>query len=142
MCQVSEPQFEPGHALQPDKPGLLFGSLGFRIRDVFVDPVTLLFSVLDLLWLYVKNGDTPMFISVLFHISGSTGTLSLVGSRMLIQLKQVAEQNPREGGSLRLPTHASTDVFRTISTGHESIPGHSQPANLKDQAQWSSEHEN
>ena len=67
---------------------------------------------------------------ILHDIMGKTELLSLVGTRMLIQLKETAEQNPGEGGSLRLPTHASTDVFRTISAREESAPAQSQEACL------------
>ncbi|KAL5478872.1 hypothetical protein ACEPAI_2149 [Sanghuangporus weigelae] len=66
---------------------------------------------------------------------GSKSVFSLVGSRMLIHLKQAAEETPGEGGSLRLPAHPSTDVFRTISTRPESVPGQSQ-----DTVQRTSEH--
>ncbi|KAL5520400.1 hypothetical protein ACEPAG_9624 [Sanghuangporus baumii] len=100
-------------------------------------PSILMYSIFNLVGLLDEKAVTNTSVNVLTRIAGNTGMLSLVGSRMLIQLKQAAEQNPREGGSLRLPTHASTDVFRTISAGHESIPSH-----LQDQTQRSSEHEN
>ena len=78
----------------------------------------------------IEKTSTSTGAIILRDIMGKTELLSLVGTRMLIQLKETAEQNPGEGGSLRLPTHASTDVFRTISAREESAPAQSQEACL------------
>ncbi|KAL5478871.1 hypothetical protein ACEPAI_2148 [Sanghuangporus weigelae] len=89
-------------------------------------PSILMYAIFNLVGLLDEKAVTNISVNVLTRIAGNAGMLSLVGSRMLIRLKQAAEQNPREGGSLRIPTHASTDVFRTISTRPESVPGQSQ----------------
>ncbi|KAL5478873.1 hypothetical protein ACEPAI_2150 [Sanghuangporus weigelae] len=68
---------------------------------------------------------SPAPVQVLYCTIGNTSILSLVGGRMLINLKQAAEETPGEGGSPILPTHPSTDVFRTISTSRESVLGQS-----------------
>ena len=100
---------------------------------ILIDSVShrvLFCSVFNLVATYVGSGGLSNAVSVLCEIVGDTTILSLVGTRMLIQLKETAEQNPGEGGSLRLPTHASTDVFRTISAREESAPAQSQEACL------------
>ena len=78
----------------------------------------------------IEKTPTSTGAVILRDIMGKTEILSLVGARMLIQLKETAEQNPGEGGSLRLPTRASTDVFRTISAREEGAPAQSQEACL------------
>ncbi|KAL5525200.1 hypothetical protein ACEPAF_9069 [Sanghuangporus sanghuang] len=104
----------------------LRGARLVRVITVLIDerfPSILICGIFNLIG--ALDLSLPAPVQVLYCTIGNTSVLSLVGSRMLINLKQAAEETPGEGGSLRLPTHPSTDVFRTISTRRESVLGQS-----------------
>ncbi|KAL5520399.1 hypothetical protein ACEPAG_9623 [Sanghuangporus baumii] len=116
--------------------------LSFHVTDHLIDlmvrtdervPSIIICSIFNLIGEFDLN--LPAIGQAFYLTIGSKSVFSLVGSRMLIHLKQAAEETPGEGGSLRLPAHPSTEVFRTISIEPESVPGQSQ-----DTVQRTSEH--